>query len=71
MSFGSRISSVVKEFIVNVGEVRKQEFYGDDSCPNLLKSQSSPGGLGGAAGVEGQRDDKLWEGKVVLSLLCM
>ena len=35
-------------------EVRKQKLYGDDSCPNQLQSQSSPGGLGGATGVEGQ-----------------
>ena len=37
-------------------EVRKQKLYGEDSCPNQLQSQSSPGGLGGATGVEGQRD---------------
>ena len=60
MSFGSRIS---KEFVVNVWEVRKQKLYGDDSCPNQLQSQSSPGSLGGATGVEGQRDGKLWDGK--------
>ena len=47
--------SLVEGFIVNVWEVRKQKLYGDDSCP---KSQSSPGGLGGAAGVEEQRDGK-------------
>ena len=45
-------------------EVRKQKLYGDDSCPNQLQSQSSPGGLGCAAGVEGQRDSKFWEGKL-------
>ena len=38
--------------------------YGDDSCPNQLQSQSSPGGLGGATGVEGQRDGKFREGKL-------
>ena len=27
-------------------EVRKQKLYGNDSCPNQLQSQSSPGGLG-------------------------
>ena len=43
---------LVKEFIVNVWEVRKQKLYGDDSCPNQLQSQSSPGGLGGVTGVE-------------------
>ena len=46
--------SLLKEFIVNVWEVRKQKLYGDDSCPNQLQSQSSPGSLGGATGVEGQ-----------------
>ena len=44
-------------------EVRKQKLYGDDSCPNQLQYQSSPGGLGGAAGVEGQRDGKFPDGK--------
>ena len=58
---------LVKEFIVNVWEVRKQKLYGDDSCPNQLPSQSSPGGLGGATGVEGQRDGKFRE----LCLLCI
>ena len=38
--------------------------YGDDSCPNQLQSQSSPGGLGGATGVEEQKDGKLQEGKL-------
>ena len=44
-------------------EVRKQKLYGDDSCPNQLQSQSSPGGLGGATGVEGQRDGEFWDGE--------
>ena len=39
----------------------KQNLYGDDSCPNQLQSHSSPGGLGGAAGV---RDGKFREGKL-------
>ena len=55
---------LVTEFIVNVWEVRKQNLYGDDSCPNQLQSQSSPGGLEGATGVEGQRDGKFREGKL-------
>ena len=56
MSFGNfkSLLSLVKEFIVNAWEVRKQKLYGDDSCPNQLRPQSSPGGLGGAAGVEGK-----------------
>ena len=41
----------------------KQNLYGDDLCPNQLQSQSSPGGLGGAIGVEGQREGKFREGK--------
>ena len=70
VSFGSRISlSLVKEFSANVWEVRKQKLYGDDSCRNQLQSQSSPGGVGVTAGVEGQRDDKFWEGISVL--LCL
>ena len=56
--------SLVKEFIVNVWKVRKQILYGDDSCPNQLQSQSSPGGLVGATGVEEQRDGKFLEGKL-------
>ena len=54
---------LVKEFIVNVWEVRKQKLYGDDSCPNQLQSQSSPGGLGGVTGVEGKRGGKFRDGK--------
>ena len=44
-------------------EVRKQKLYSDDSCINQLQSQSSPGGLGGTTGAEGQRDGNLHEGK--------
>ena len=44
---------------VNVWEVRKQKLYGDDSCPNQLQSQSSPGGVGGATGVEGVSSGKV------------
>ena len=54
---------LVKYFIVNVWEVRKQKLYGEDSCPTQLQSQSSPGGLGGATGVEGQRDGKFRDGE--------
>ena len=50
--------------IVNMWEVRKQKLYGDDSCPNQLQSLSSPGGLRGATGFEGQRDGKFREGKL-------
>ena len=51
-------------------EVRKQKLYGDDSFPNQLQSQSLPGGLGGATGVEGQRDGKFWDGKFREGKLC-
>ena len=61
--------SLVKEFIVNMREVRKQKLYGDDSCHNQLQSQSSPGGLGVAAGVVGQRDGKFYEGKLYCSII--
>ena len=63
-------------------EVTKQKLYGDNLCPNQLQSQSSPGGLGGAAEVDGQRDGKFREGKlycvcyacrvsVVLHVMCV
>ena len=60
---------LVKYFIVNVWEVRKQKLYGEDSCPTQLQSQSSPGGLGGATGVEGQRDGKFRDGE--FGVLCL
>ena len=47
---------------VNVWETRK--LYGNDSCPNQLQSWSLAWGLGGYAGVEGQRDGKLHVGKL-------
>ena len=43
---------------------KETKLYVDDSCPNQLNSQSSPGGLDGTAGVEGQRDGKFREGKL-------
>ena len=43
--------------IVNIREVRKQKFYGDDSCPS--QSQSSAGDLGDITEIEGQRKGKL------------
>ena len=50
---------LVKEYIVDVWEVRKQILYGDDACPSHLQSQSSVGDLGGVTGVDGHRSDKL------------
>ena len=37
---------------------KETKFYGDNTCPNQLQSQSSTGGLEGATGVEGQRDGR-------------
>ena len=34
---------LVKQYIVDVWEVRKQILYGDDACPSHLQSQSSVG----------------------------
>ena len=50
---------LVKEYIVDVWEVRKQILYGDDACPSHLQSQSSVGNLGGVTGVDGHRSGKL------------
>ena len=50
---------LVKEYIVDVWEVRKQILYGDDACPSHLQSQPSVGDLGGVTGVDGQRSGKL------------
>ena len=53
VSIGRRISLfLVKEYIVDIWEVRKQILYGNDTCP---QSQSSVGDLGGVTGVDGQR----------------
>ena len=50
---------LVKEYIVDVWEVRKQILHGDETCPSHLQSQSSVGDLGGVTGVDGQRSGKL------------
>ena len=50
---------LVKEYIVDVWEVRKQILYGDDAWPSHLQSQSSVGDLGGVTGVDGHRSGKL------------
>ena len=34
---------LVKEYVVDVWEVRKQILYGDDACPSHLQSQSTVG----------------------------
>ena len=50
---------LVKEYIVDVREVRKRILYGDDACPSHLQSQSSVGDLGGVTGVDGHRSCRL------------
>ena len=47
--------SLVKEYVVDVWEARKQKLYGDDSCPSQLQSLAEDLQL---AGVEGQMDGK-------------
>ena len=51
------LNFLVKEYIVDVWEVRKQILYGDDACPiaSHLQSQSSVGDLGGVTRVDGHR----------------
>ena len=50
---------LVKEYIVDVWEVRKQILYGDDACPSHLQSQPSVGELGCVTGVDRQTRGKL------------
>ena len=50
---------LVKEYIVDVWEIRKQILYGEDACPTHLQSQSLVGDLGGVTGVDGHRSGKL------------
>ena len=67
MSFGridsESLLSLVKAFIIDIWEVRKQKLYRDNSCP---QSQSSAGDLGdieehvcGKLGQSGKFDGKL------------
>ena len=44
---------LLKEYIVDVCEVRKQILYGDDACHSHLQSQSSVGDLGVSLGLMG------------------
>ena len=60
---------LVKEYIADIWEVRKQILYGDEACPSHLQSQSSVGDLGGVTGVDGHRSGKLDKrGKSLYSL---
>ena len=45
---------LVKQFIVDVWEMRKQKLYSDDSYPSQLQRQSSAGDQGPVAGVGGR-----------------
>ena len=40
---------LVKEYIVDKWEIRKQILYGDDACPSHLQSQSSRLGIWGVS----------------------
>ena len=35
---GKMTLTILKEYVVGVWNVRKQKFYGDDSCPSQLQS---------------------------------
>ena len=62
---------LVKEYIVDVWEVRKQVLYGDDACPSHLQSQSSVGDLGVSLVLMRHRSGKLDKrGKSVLVNTC-
>ena len=52
---------LVKEFIVDVWEIRKLKLYGDDACPNHPQSQSLAGDPLPVAGAKGMRVGKLGE----------
>ena len=46
---------LVKEFIVDVWEVRKQKLYGKDTCPSHRQCQTSARDAGPLTGGEGSR----------------
>ena len=50
---------LVKEFIVDVCEVRKQKLYGEDACPSLHQCQTLAGGAGPVTGGGGLRVSKM------------
>ena len=38
--------TLVKRYIVDIWEFRKNKLYGSDSCPSILQSQCSAGNMG-------------------------
>ena len=67
----SSLLALVKEYILEIWEVRKQKLYGDDSCPCHL--QSSAGDLGVVSGqTKGKLGPSGTMGKLNMSLnMCM
>ena len=49
----------MKEFIVDVWEVRKQKLYGEDTCPSHHQCQTLAGDAGPVTGGGGLRVSKL------------
>ena len=46
---------LVKDFIVDVREVRKQKLYGEDACPSHRQCQTLAGDVGSVTGGGGLR----------------
>ena len=63
----------MKEFIVNVWEVRKQKLYGEDTSPNHHQCQTLAGDAGPVTGSGGLRDSKMGklQDKGKLVVMCM
>ena len=53
------VCQLVKEFIVAIWEARKQNLYGEDSCPSQRPCQTLAGDSRPVIGVGGLRDGKL------------
>ena len=49
----------MKEFIVDVWEVRKQKLYGEDACPSHHQCQTLAGDAGPVTGVGGLRVSRM------------
>ena len=50
---------LVKEFIIDVWEVRKQKLYGEDTCPSHCQCQNLTGDAGPVTGGGGLRVSKM------------
>ena len=50
---------ILKEFIVDVWEVRKQKLYGEDTCPSHHQCQTLAGDAGPVTGGGGLRVSKM------------